>query len=256
MINFAFFGVKAFTLFTLAGIAYNQYIARPMETTRTSDPVLKINEIFFSIQGESSHAGKPCVFIRLTYCNLRCSYCDTEYAFHDGKDMPLDEILDEVKKYNCKTVEVTGGEPLMQKPVYTLMTSLCDEGFEVLIETGGSLDISTIDPRVFKIMDLKCPSSNMASKNRYENILHLLPHDEVKFVIGTREDYDWSVDTIRQYRVQEKCRTILFSPVFDRIEPVEIVNWMLDDSLQKEIPNLRFQIQMHKMIWAPETRGV
>lgn len=222
----------------------------------TPDNTLKINEIFFSIQGESSHAGKPCVFVRLTYCNLRCTYCDTEYAFYDGRDMLIDEIVKEVKKYNCRTVEVTGGEPLMQKPVHTLMTRLCDEGYEVLIETGGSLDISIIDPRVFKIMDLKCPSSNMMHKNRYENIPHLLPHDEVKFVIGTREDYEWAIEQIRQYHIQVKCGTILFSPVFGSIEPVEIVNWMLTDQLQKEIPNLRFQIQMHKMIWTPETRGV
>lgn len=221
-----------------------------------TDNTLKINEIFFSIQGESSHAGKPCVFIRLTYCNLRCSYCDTEYAFYDGKDISIDDILEEVKKYNCKTIEVTGGEPLMQKPVHSLMKRLCDEGFEVLIETGGSLDISTIDARVFKIMDLKCPSSKMAHKNLYENIPHLLPHDEVKFVIGTREDYEWAIEQIKQYPIQAKCNTILFSPVFDRIAPVEIVNWMLADQIQNEIPNLRFQVQMHKMIWSPETRGV
>lgn len=222
----------------------------------TPDNTLKINEIFFSIQGESSHAGKPCVFVRLTYCNLRCTYCDTEYAFYKGRDMLIDEIVEEVKKYNCRMVEVTGGEPLMQRPVHTLMTRLCDEGYEVLIETGGSLDISVIDPRVYKIMDLKCPSSSMAHKNRYENIPHLLPHDEVKFVIGTREDYEWAIGQIRQYRIQVKCQTILFSPVFGSIEPVEIVNWMLADQLQKEIPNLRFQIQLHKLIWTPETRGV
>ncbi|MBL7960181.1 radical SAM protein [bacterium] len=227
-----------------------------MESTATTGNTLKINEIFFSIQGESSHAGKPCVFVRLTYCNLRCSYCDTEYAFYDGKDMTPDAVLDEVKQYQCQTIEITGGEPLMQKPVHALMKRLCDEGFEVLIETGGSLDISPIDPRVFKIMDLKCPSSKMAHKNLYENIAHLLPHDEVKFVIGTRDDYEWAIEKIKQYHIQAKVQTILFSPVFDSIEPVEIVNWMLADHIQKDIPNLRFQIQMHKMIWAPETRGV
>ncbi len=221
-----------------------------------SDNTLKINEIFFSIQGESSHAGKPCVFVRLTYCNLRCTYCDTEYAFYDGNDMSIDEILHEVSRYECRTVEITGGEPLMQKAVHTLMKRLCDDGYEVLIETGGSLDTSVIDPRVTTIMDLKCPSSGMAHKNRYENLAHLRPHDEVKFVIGTREDYAWAVDQIRKNGIQNQCRTILFSPVFDVIQPLEIVNWMLADQLQKEIPNLRFQIQMHKMIWAPETRGV
>lgn len=243
----------AIVLFILAGIAYNQYIARTMGTP---DNILKINEIFFSIQGESSHAGTPCVFVRLTYCNLRCTYCDTEYAFYEGKDMTMDEIMDEVKKYNCRTVEVTGGEPLMQQPVHTLIRRLCDEGFEVLIETGGSMDISMIDPRVIKIMDLKCPSSKMAHKNLYENIPYLLPHDEIKFVIGTREDYEWAVEQIRKFSLHAKVKTILFSPVFDSIEPVEIVNWMLADQIQQEIPNLRFQIQMHKMIWAPETKGV
>ncbi|MBL7996489.1 radical SAM protein [bacterium] len=227
-----------------------------MESTAKTDNTLKVNEIFFSIQGESSHAGKPCVFVRLTYCNLRCSYCDTEYAFYDGKDMTLEEIIDEVRQYHCKTIEITGGEPLMQKPVHALMKRLCDDGFEVLIETGGSLDISTIDPRVFKIMDLKCPSSRMAHKNLYENIAHLLPNDEVKFVIGNREDYEWAIDKIKQYHIHAKVHAILFSPVFDKIEPLEIVNRMLEDKIQKEIPNLRFQIQMHKMIWAPETRGV
>ena len=221
-----------------------------------SVPILKINEIFYSIQGESSHAGKPCVFVRLTYCNLRCTYCDTEYAFYNGKDMTIDEIVTEVNKYNCKTVEVTGGEPLMQKPVHQLMKRLCDEGFSVLIETGGSLDISLIDPRVIRIMDLKCPSSNMVHKNLYENIRHLRPDDEVKFVIGTREDYDWSVDQIRKYGIHHKVNAILFSPAFGVIEPVQIVDWMLEDQIQNEIPNIRFQIQMHKVIWSPETKGV
>ena len=170
--------------------------------------------------------------------------------------MTLDQIMAEVKKYQCKTVEVTGGEPLMQEQVHLLMKRLCDDGYEVLIETGGSLDVSTIDRRVIKIMDLKCPSSKMAHKNLYENIRYLLPHDEVKFVIGNREDYEWAIRQIRQCQIQAKVHAILFSPVFGSIEPVEIVNWMLADHIQAEIPSLRFQIQMHKMIWAPETKGV
>lgn len=238
----------------LAAIGYNQYIARKME--KKFEPILKINEIFYSIQGESSHAGKPCVFVRLTYCNLRCSYCDTEYAFYDGKDMTIDEIVTEVTRYQCKTVEITGGEPLIQKTVHHLMTRLCNEGFSVLIETGGSLDISQIDPRVIRIMDLKCPSSNMVHKNLYENIPYLRPDDEIKFVIGTREDYDWTLEQIRKYGIHQKVNVILFSPVFGVIEPVQIVDWMLEDHIQNEIPNIRFQIQMHKVIWSPETKGV
>jgi 7-carboxy-7-deazaguanine synthase len=218
--------------------------------------ILKINEIFYSIQGESSHAGKPCVFVRLTYCNLRCTYCDTEYAFYDGRDQTLDEIISEVKKYSCPTVEITGGEPLMQKPVLELMKRLCDEGFDVMLETGGSLDISPVDRRVIKIVDFKCPSSAMVAKNNYENVNHLLAHDEVKFVVGTREDYEWALDFLRKNKIHTKVKAVLFSPVFDRIEPVEIVDWMLADQLQKDIPNIRFQLQMHKFVWAPQTRGV
>lgn len=217
---------------------------------------LKINEIFYSIQGESTFAGSPCVFVRLTYCNLRCTYCDTEYAFYSGQDMTLDEIIDRVQSYHCSIVEITGGEPLLQAPVFSLMKQLCDQGFRVLVETGGSLDIAPVDPRVIKIVDLKCPSSAMMHKNRYENITHLLPHDEIKFVIGTREDYEWSVETIRQYGLHKKVHAILLSPVFGVIEPVEIVNWMLADRLQSEWPNIRFQLQMHKFIWSPDMKGV
>ncbi len=153
----------------------------------------KVNEIYFSVQGESTYAGLPCVFVRLTYCNLRCSYCDTEYAFYDGKDLTNTQILEEVRKYDCKLVEITGGEPLVQmEECLGLMKQLCDEDFEVLIETGGSLSIKDIDQRVKIIMDLKCPSSGMEKKNLYENINFLKPLDELKFVIGSREDYDWT----------------------------------------------------------------
>ncbi len=153
--------------------------------------MLKINEIYKSIQGESTSAGKPCVFVRLTYCNLRCTYCDTEYAFYDGKDMSVQQVIDEVGKYNCKLVEVTGGEPLVQMDeCLELMNKLCDLGYEVMIETGGSLSIKEVDQRVKIIMDLKCPSSGMEKKNLYENIQYLKPTDELKFVIGNREDYE------------------------------------------------------------------
>ena len=213
--------------------------------------MLKVNEIYYSIQGESTAAGLPCVFVRLTYCNLRCIYCDTEYAFYEGKDFTIPEIISEVKKYDCKLVEITGGEPLVQiEECLELMKQLCDEDFEVLIETGGSLSIKDIDPRVKVIMDLKCPSSEMEKKNLFENIDYLKPTDELKFVIGSREDYEWTVDVIKKYDLENKCK-ILFSVVFGKLEPVQLVNWILEDKL-----NVRFQLQMHKFIWHPETKGV
>ena len=211
----------------------------------------KINEIYYSVQGEGFHAGLPCVFVRFTYCNLRCTYCDTEYAFYEGKDILVPDIISEVKKYNCNLVEITGGEPLVQMDeCLNLMKQLCDEGFEVLIETGGSLSIKDIDPRVKIILDLKCPSSGMEKKNLYENINYLKPNDELKFVIGNREDYDWTTEILRKYDLQNKCK-ILFSVVFGKLEPVQLVNWILEDKL-----NVRFQLQMHKFIWHPETKGV
>jgi len=212
--------------------------------------MLKVNEIYHSIQGESSKSGLPCVFVRLTYCNLRCAYCDTEYAFYDGEDKSIEEIINEVKKYNCKLVEVTGGEPLVQKECLDLMKRLCDEGFDVMLETGGSLTIRDIDERVQIIMDLKCPSSKMEKKNLYENINFLKPKDELKFVIGNREDYDWSKEIISKYDLKTKSE-ILFSVVFGELEPVSLVNWIIEDKL-----DVRYQLQMHKYIWHPETKGV
>ena len=212
--------------------------------------MLRVNEIYFSIQGESTKAGLPCVFIRLTYCNLRCTYCDTEYAFYEGKELSIDQIIAEVKKYNCNLVEITGGEPLFQKESIDLMKRLCEEEFEVLLETGGSLPIKNIDEKVKIIMDLKCPSSGMLKKNLYENIDNLKSIDEVKFVIGTREDYDWTKETIKKYDISSKCH-ILFSVVFGKLEPVTLVEWILADKL-----DVRFQLQMHKFIWEPSTKGV
>jgi len=212
--------------------------------------VLKVNEIFYSIQGESSKAGLPCVFVRLTYCNLRCTYCDTEYAFYEGKDYSVDEIIEEVKKYNCRLVEVTGGEPLVQNESKELMKKLCDNGFEVLLETAGNMPIEDIDKRVKIIMDLKCPSSGMMKKNLFENIDHLKKTDEVKFVIGTREDYEWSKETIKKYELNQK-NTVLFSCAFNKLEPLTLVSWILEDKL-----DVRYQLQMHKYIWHPETKGV
>jgi 7-carboxy-7-deazaguanine synthase len=213
--------------------------------------MLKINEIYHSIQGESTSVGRPCVFVRLTYCNLRCTYCDTEYAFYEGKDFSVEQVIDEIEKYNCKLVEVTGGEPLVQMDeCLELMKRLCELSYEVLIETGGSLPIKDIDQRVKIIMDLKCPSSGMEKKNLYENLKYLKPVDELKFVIGNREDYDWSVEQIRKYNLNGKC-IILFSVVFGELEPVQLVNWILEDKL-----DVRFQLQMHKYIWHPQTKGV
>lgn len=212
--------------------------------------MLKVNEIFHSIQGESTRAGLSCVFVRLTYCNLRCSYCDTEYAFSEGYDASIEEIINEVRKFKTKLVEVTGGEPLVQKESHELMTRLCNEGFDVMLETGGSLPISQIDKRVKIIMDMKCPSSKMSNKNLYENLNHIKQDDEIKFVIGTEEDYYWSKDLIVKYDLFNKCE-ILFSPVFSKLEPHKLSEWILKDKL-----NVRFQLQLHKYIWKPETRGV
>ncbi len=211
---------------------------------------LKINEIFYSIQGESSLMGLPCVFVRLTYCNLRCSYCDTEYAFYEGKDMSINEILAEVKKYGCKLVEITGGEPLVQENVNELMKLLSELGYKVMLETGGSLPIKDIDKSVKIIMDLKTPSSKMMNKNLYENIDFLKSDDEVKFVIGNREDYEWSKDIIFKYSLDKKSK-VLMSPVFNVLENIDLAKWILEDKL-----NVRFQVQLHKYIWHPETRGV
>lgn len=212
--------------------------------------MLKINEIFFSIQGESTFAGKPCVFIRLTYCNLRCSYCDTEYAFHDGKDMQIDEIIAEVRKYNCNLVEVTGGEPLFQKGSNELLTRLCDEGFSVLLETGGHMPIEDVDDRVTIILDIKTPSSKMAKKNLYTNFEHLKSFDEIKFVIGSREDFDFSLETIKKHDLIDK-NNILFSSVFDELENQKLAEWILEENI-----NVRMQLQMHKYIWDPNKIGV
>ncbi len=212
--------------------------------------MLKVNEIYYSVQGESTKAGLPCVFIRLTFCNLRCTYCDTEYAFYNGNDLEISDIISSVKKYNCKLVELTGGEPLVQKESLELMKQLCDEGFEVMLETSGSLSIKDVDERVKVILDFKCPSSGMLKKNLYENINYLKPIDEVKFVIGSREDFDWSKELVLKHQLNKKCE-VLFSVVFGKLTAEELVKWILEENL-----NVRFQLQMHKVIWEPMKRGV
>jgi 7-carboxy-7-deazaguanine synthase len=212
--------------------------------------MLKVNEIFYSIQGEGTSAGLPCIFIRLTYCNLRCSYCDTDYAFNEGSNYSIQQILEEIENYKCNLVEVTGGEPLLQKETIELLKILCDKGYSVLLETSGSLPIGGIDDRVKIIMDLKCPSSNMSDKNDYENLVCLKKSDEVKFVIGNRIDYNWAKEQITRYNLIGKVN-LLISPVFEKIKLEELVNWILEDRLQ-----VRFQIQLHKYIWHADKRGV
>jgi 7-carboxy-7-deazaguanine synthase len=215
---------------------------------------LTINEIFYSIQGESTFAGQPCVFVRLTGCDLRCTYCDTEYAFYEGKKRTLDSIMQEVATHPCRLVEVTGGEPLLQKRVHRLMSRLCDDGYTVLIETSGAHDISAIDPRVHRIMDLKTPSSGECARNRMENLAHLGLRDEVKFVIGSDEDYAWATAQIRAGIPgwADRINAILVSPVFGKMTPLDLATRVLADAL----PRVRMQVQMHKLIWEPNQRGV
>jgi len=211
---------------------------------------LMINEIYYSIQGESSYTGKPCIFIRLTYCNLRCSYCDSEYTFHDGKELTIEKIIEKIKKYPCELVEVTGGEPLFQKDCILLLKRLIEEKYKVLLETSGSLPIKNVPKRVINIIDFKCPSSKMMKKNLWENINYIKQNDEIKFVIENKEDYNWAKERITEYDLTEKC-TVLMSPTYEKIEPKKIVEWILKDNL-----DVRFQIQLHKEIWDPNKKGV
>jgi 7-carboxy-7-deazaguanine synthase len=220
------------------------------KTKINSGNKLRINEIFYSIQGESSNAGLPCVFVRLTYCNLRCTYCDTEYAFFEGSEMELSEIIEKISSYKCQLIEITGGEPLIQKNVHPLMRALCDMGYQVMLETAGHMDISTVDRRVKIIMDIKCPSSGESEKIRWENINLIKPDDEIKFVIGDRADFDWARAVIHDHKMNEKCH-ILFSPVFDKMSNLELADLILEYNLP-----VRMQVQLHKYIWSPERRGV
>ena len=211
---------------------------------------MKVNEIYRSIQGESSYAGLPCVFVRLTYCNLRCSYCDTEYAFYEGKDYTVEEVLREVQSFDCPLVELTGGEPLLQEEVFPLMDELVGRGYTVLLETGGSLDVGQVNPGVVKILDLKCPGSGESQRNLYGNLAKLQSRDEVKFVIGDRADYLWARKALQEHQLTERC-SVLFSTVFEKLPPRQLAEWLLEDNLK-----VRLQLQMHKYIWDPEARGV
>lgn len=203
---------------------------------------LRLTEIFYSIQGESSHAGRPCVFVRLSRCNLRCTWCDTTYSFKGGEKTEIDEILSRVEAYGCRLVEITGGEPLLQPAVHDLMRTLCDQGYTVLIETSGSLDISTIDARVVVIMDLKAPGSGEVSRNRLENIDHLKAGDELKFVILDRGDYDWSVEMLKRFDLTKRA-SVIFSPVHGKLDAQLLGQWILDDKL-----DVRLGLQLHKFL--------
>jgi 7-carboxy-7-deazaguanine synthase len=209
---------------------------------------MRITEIYQSIQGESSFAGLPCVFVRTTGCDLRCAWCDSEFTFTGGTRMGLDEIMTEIEKYDCRLVELTGGEPLLQVEIYELATRLADAGHTVLIETGGHRDISKLDPRVIRIMDLKCPASGECEKNLWSNLEHLRPVDEVKFVIADRADYEWTLQVIREHHLEDRAQ-ILISTAFGLLNPEQIVAWMLADKLRA-----RFQLQLHKYIWPPNAR--
>ena len=213
--------------------------------------MLTVNEIFHSIQGESSRAGLPCVFVRLTACDLRCSWCDTPYAFVEGRKMSVDDVVAEAERYGCPLVEITGGEPLLQEGVYELMDRLLAAGRTVLLETGGHRPITRVPPAVVKVLDIKCPGSGEAAQNHWENIDRLAAHDEVKFVIADRADYEFAREAVDRHRLGDRCAAILFSPVHDVLDPKVLSEWILADHLPA-----RLQLQLHKYIWSPTTRGV
>ncbi len=204
---------------------------------------LRITEIFYSLQGETRTVGLPTVFVRLTGCPLRCTYCDTAYAFHGGNWMTFDEILTAVASYHPQYVTVTGGEPLAQKPCLALLKELCNAGYQVSLETSGALTVRDVDPRVVKVVDIKTPGSAEASKNMFENISYLLPHDQIKFVICHREDYEWAKSIMAEYNLTNVCQ-ILFSPSFEQQKAADLADWILNDRLQ-----VRLQIQLHKYLW-------
>jgi 7-carboxy-7-deazaguanine synthase len=213
--------------------------------------MLTVNEVFYSIQGESTRAGRACVFVRLTACDLRCSWCDTPYAFHEGRKRPVADVVADVESYRCPLVEITGGEPLLQDDVYPLMEELLRRGKTVMLETGGHRPIDRVPLDVVKIVDVKCPASGEAARNDWNNLTLLAPHDEVKFVIADRADYDFALEVVRRYDLDSRAAAVLFSPVHDVLEPRLLSEWMLADHAPA-----RLQLQLHKYIWSPATRGV
>jgi 7-carboxy-7-deazaguanine synthase len=213
--------------------------------------MLTINEIFYSIQGESTRAGQPCVFVRLTACDLRCSWCDTPYAFHEGQKRTVDEVVSAVEQYDCPLVELTGGEPLLQEDVYDLMDRLMKRGRTVLLETGGHRPTTRVPEGVITILDVKCPASGEAARNEWSNLDRLSPHDEVKFVVQDRADYEYARETIAHHRLDGRAAAVLMSPVHGVLDPRTLSEWILADRLP-----VRLQLQLHKFIWSPTTRGV
>jgi 7-carboxy-7-deazaguanine synthase len=223
--------------------------AKPSEFVRTRANESRINEIFFSLQGESSRVGLPTVFVRLTGCPLRCGYCDTAYAFHEGRTRTIDDVLAEVATHGAQFVCVTGGEPLAQKSCFSLLTQLCDAGYSVSLETSGALDVSTVDSRVSRIVDIKTPGSGEVEKNHWANLAHLRQSDELKFVLTSEDDYRWAKGVIADRRLEAIC-PVLLSPAFTEVEYSELAEWVLRDKLR-----VRMQVQLHKVIWG-ERRGV
>lgn len=217
-------------------------------TDELAEPSLRITEIFYSLQGEADSVGWPTVFVRLTGCPLRCGYCDTAYAFSGGEKMPMSAILETVRQYSTRYVTVTGGEPLAQPGCLSLMSALADLGYRVSLETSGALDVSGVDGRIVKVMDLKTPSSGEMARNRYENLNCLTPRDQIKFVIADADDYQWSKQQVHEHRLAERCQ-VLFSPVMGRMRPAELADRILADQLP-----VRFQIQLHKFLW-DDARG-
>jgi 7-carboxy-7-deazaguanine synthase len=213
--------------------------------------MLTVNEIFHSIQGESTHAGRPCVFVRLTACDLRCTWCDTPYAFTEGKKMSVDDVVARVRDYNCDVVEITGGEPLLQKEVYPLMERLLHEGRTVMLETGGHLSAEQVPPGVVRVIDVKCPGSGEADKMHWPNLQRLRSTDEIKFVIKDRADYDYARGVVEKHDLVARCAAVLFSPVHGVLDAKQLAEWILADRIA-----VRLQLQAHKYIWDPQTRGV
>jgi 7-carboxy-7-deazaguanine synthase len=213
--------------------------------------MLTVNEIFYSIQGESSRAGRPCVFVRLTACDLRCTWCDTPYAFYEGRKQSVEDVVAAVEQHDCPLVEITGGEPLLQEDVYDLMDRLLERGRTVMLETGGHRPIDRVPAAVVKIIDIKCPGSGEALNNDWANLDRLSPHDEVKFVVMDRADYEFARDVIQRVQLASRCAAILMSPVHGVLDPKTLSEWILADRLP-----VRLQLQLHKYIWTPDTRGV
>jgi 7-carboxy-7-deazaguanine synthase len=218
---------------------------------RRSSSMLTVNEVFHSVQGESTHAGRPCVFVRLTACDLRCTWCDTPYAFYEGRKRTVEDLMAEVDRFNCDLVEITGGEPLLQDDVYPLMDHLLASGRTVLLETGGHRSIERVPADVIKIVDVKCPGSGESHRNDWENLNRLTAHDEVKFVIKDRTDYEFACDVLERHHLVSRCAAVLFSPVFGVLDPKVLAEWMLADRVPA-----RLQLQLHKLIWSPDQRGV